>query len=93
MKRQQLIWGATLTAAVAGVALWLRPTPHDVDVVLVARDLLRVTIDEPGVCLLYTSASETRPESVTRSPGAREHFASLNTFGFVDPSAFTKCTV
>ena len=63
MKRQQLIWGATLTAAVAGVALWLRPTPHDVDVVLVARDLLRVTIDEPGVTRLPDHAELSTPSS------------------------------
>jgi HlyD family secretion protein len=67
MNRRQMTWGVVAVAAVAGVMWWLRPTPHDVDVAVLAEEVLRVTIDEPGVTRLPDHAEVSTP-----SPGRLE---------------------
>jgi HlyD family secretion protein len=46
--RRNLIWMATAAVGVFGLVALLRPAPVEVDVGVVRRDTLRVTIDEEG---------------------------------------------
>lgn len=63
MPRQRILWSAAAVAIVAALAWWLRPAPHDVSVVVIGRDILRVTIEEPGVTRMPNHAEITTPSS------------------------------